>query len=289
MATYLAFLAIGQYQVERGRSPSGLPYLNAFSTRLGLYERPAKRSVRRTPSVVEWESRIYGPYPFHQIGGVVPPFRVGFALENQTRPVYSKFFFGGGINMRVIVHELAHQWFGDSVSVKNWKHIWLNEGFATHAEWLWSRYTGSLRPNQLFRLMYKHFGRNDDFWKVEVGDPGPRHLFDSPIYIRGAMTLQAVQNVVGERTFRRILAAWAKVKAGKNGTTVQFRRLAERLSGRDLRHVFKVWLHTTTKPAATKANGYPVGGQQLKLPARERSRVAEMLETTQRLARVERR
>lgn len=288
MATYLAFLAIGQYQVEQGRSSSGLPYLNAFSPRLGRFEVHAKRSVRSTPMIADWESRIFGPYPFRQIGGVIPPFPVGFALENQTRPVYSKFFFYGHINSYVIVHETAHQWFGDNVSVHNWKDVWLNEGFATYAEWLWTNYTGFARPNQTFRMSYQAFGKHSSFWNVEVGDPGRRRLFDYAVYLRGAMTLQAIHNVVGERDFGRILHTWARVKAGSNGSTPEFRRLAEHISGQDLGRVFRVWLHTKSRPAPIKANGYPTrpSGSQ-KVSSRTRARVTTMLRTTRRLASVE--
>lgn len=287
MATYLAFLAIGQYEVEQGTTPSGLPYLNAYSTRLGSYEVTAKRSVRMSPLIAEWEAGIFGPYPFEQIGGVIPPFPVGFALENQTRPVYSKLFFGGHINTYVIVHELAHQWYGDSVSLHNWRDIWLNEGFATYAEWLWSDYTAFTRPNQSFRAAYDAFGERSGFWKVEVGDPGPENLFAFPVYLRGAMTLQAIHNVVGGPDFRRILRTWATVKADSNGTTRQFRRLAERISGQDLRRVFRVWLHTTTKPKPTAANGYPTGPARTAMTPRQRASFHSMMETTKRLARAE--
>ena len=85
-----------------------------------------------------WQARQWGPYPFDALGGVAPAADFGFALENQTRPVYTRGFWSGGSNIYVVVHELAHQWFGDSVAVRNWRDIWLNEGFATFTTWLWS-------------------------------------------------------------------------------------------------------------------------------------------------------
>jgi aminopeptidase N len=288
MATYLAFLAIGQYEVEQGTSPSGLPYLNAFASQLGdRFEAYAKRSVRATPLIAEWESGIFGPYPFEQLGGVIPPFRLFFALENQTRPVYSKYFFRQRTNTYVIVHEIAHQWYGDSVSVHNWKDIWLNEGFATYAEWLWASYTDFVRPNQSFRMAYNWFGKGSWFWKLEVGDPGPKDLFHFAVYLRGAMTLQAIRNVVGREDFGRTLRTWARIKAGSNGTTLEFRRLAEQISGEDLRHIFKVWLHTETRPAPTAANGYPVRGDRA-LTSRDRASIVSMLRSTKQLAQAER-
>jgi aminopeptidase N len=287
MATYLAFLAIGQYQVEQGVTPSGLPYLNAFAKRLGPYEVQAKRSVRSTPVIAEWESGIFGPYPFGQLGGVIPSYNVGFALENQTRSVYSKTFFGGHINTFVIAHETAHQWYGDSVSVHNWADAWLNEGFATYAEWLWAGYTQFVRPNQVFRANYNFYRRHPSFWKLAVANPGRGHEFDEPVYVRGAMALQALHNVVGDPAFKKIVKTWARVKAGGNGSTPQLRRLAERISGRDLSRLFHVWVHSRTRPAPTRANGFPVRSAQTKLSDVERRHVATVIRATRRLARAE--
>ncbi len=81
--------------------------------------------------------------------------RLYYALEVQTRPIYSKYFFDDPLGSdSVFVHELAHQWFGDSVAVQAWRHIWLNEGFATYAEWLWSEHEGIATAQELFDENY---------------------------------------------------------------------------------------------------------------------------------------
>jgi aminopeptidase N len=152
-----------------------------------------------------------------------------------------------------VVHENAHQWYGDSVSVAAWKHIWLNEGFATYAEWLWSEHEGLGTPQEIFDALYNAIPADDPFWDVVIGDPGVEHLFDNPVYIRGAMTLQVLRNQVGDRDFFRILRAWAKRKAGGNGTTAQFIALAERISGQQLDALFDTWLFTAGKPALSAA------------------------------------
>jgi aminopeptidase N len=172
---------------------------------------------------------------------------VGFALENQTRPTYSPFFFFGGPADWVVVHELAHQWYGDSLALYRWQHIWLNEGFATYAEWLWSEREGDATAQEIFDSLTL-IPRDDFFWELEIGDPGPIALFDFPVYARGAMTLHALRTEVGDDTFFAILQAWSRTQRNGTVTTREFIRLAERLSGQQLDDLFDVWL-SAGKPA----------------------------------------
>jgi aminopeptidase N len=152
-----------------------------------------------------------------------------------------------------VVHELAHQWFGDSVALAEWKHIWLNEGFATYAEWLWGEDHGLGTTQETFDSVYNDTPAGDPFWDVVVGDPGIPFLFHGAVYERGAMTLQVLRNQVGDRDFFRILRAWATRRAGGNGTTGQFVALAERISGQQLDQLFETWLFTAGKPALPAA------------------------------------
>ena len=129
-----------------------------------------------------------------------------------------------------VVHELAHQWVGDSVSLAAWQHIWLNEGFATYAQWLWSEHEGLDTAQEIFDS-FAALPADDPFWTTTIGDPGPDLLFDLPVYMRGAMTLHALRQTVGDRDFFRILRVWARSHAGGNVTTGAFSALAERVSG----------------------------------------------------------
>ncbi len=214
----------------------------------------AEASFARQPEIIAFESSVFGPYPFSAAGGIVDDFAdLGFALENQTRPIYAmSFFFDQLSGDNVVVHELAHQWFGDSLAVRRWQHIWLNEGFASYAEWLWSEREGLGTAQEIFDNFYT-IPAEDPFWSLTIGDPGPDHLFDFPIYVRGAMTLHQLRVTVGDADFFSILRRWATSRAGGNVTTRQFIRLAERISGQDLDALFDVWLFTPEKPALPAA------------------------------------
>ena len=250
-ATYLATLAIGHYSIETDTSADGSPIVNAYSTELGDFEGAARASVGRTDEIVDWESGIFGPYPFEARGGVVvPPAALGFALEAQTRPVYDGRFWRRGSNTYVIAHENAHQWFGDSVSVAEWRNIWLNEGFASYAEWLWSEEQGEGTVQEVADFTYASHPAADPFWQVKPGDPGAGAVFNNAVYARGALALQALRLKIGDADFFALLPAWtAKNKYG-NGTIEQFQALAEQVSGQDLDELFQVWLFTAGRPPA---------------------------------------
>jgi aminopeptidase N len=181
------------------------------------------------------------------------------------------------------VHENAHQWFGDDVAVAQWKDIWLNEGFATYAEWLWSEHQGLGTAQENFDFFFNDFFGDpaDPFWHVNVADPGVDRLFDNQSYFRGAMTLHQLRLAVGDPAFFRILQTWHAERAGGTGSTPQFIALAERVSGQQLDDLFQTWLFTPSKPvlapagaAALRATGPakapPVAAAELARMARGR-------------------
>jgi aminopeptidase N len=245
MASYLTVVAIGQFDIRRGETSDGIPILDAVDPRVGD---AADRALSMQEEIVDFLAGFFGPYPFEALGGIVDFHRLGAALETQTRPIYDWRFFGGEGDEGIIVHELAHQWYGDDVAVDEWKHIWLNEGFATYAEWLWSGAQGGDAPQEIFDAVCSR-ADDDPLWEGEVGDPGVAHLFDELVYTRGAMALQALRNAVGESDFFSILRAWAARRGGGTGTTAQFQALAEQISGEELDGLFTEYLFTPGKPA----------------------------------------
>jgi aminopeptidase N len=254
MASYLAFFAAGFLRTQSGTS-YGLPWTVAVSR---YFDRRSQdrllRLMRKSPGIAHWMSTQFGPYPFDSTGGVVTAIDTGFALENQSRPTYP-FLAPGHDAHSVVVHELAHQWFGDQVSVDRWRDIWLNEGFATWSEWRYDEAHG--RPSAWHRLgtEYAAHPAGDPFWRLKIGNPGPGRLFDQPVYDRGAMTLQALRHRIGSGTFLTLLRTWVLQHSDSTGTVEQFEALAEQFSGQDLDGFFGAWLHSGTRPARTVANG----------------------------------
>ncbi|WP_327373147.1 M1 family metallopeptidase [Streptomyces sp. NBC_01216] len=258
-ATYLATLAVGRFDITTDTTESGLPVLNAYSRDLGDNAGAARASVERTAEVAEWLEGVFGPYPFGALGGYVPNVTSGYALETQTRPFYSPRQFANGSNVSVVVHELAHQWYGDSVSVHHWKDIWVNEGFARYSQWLWSEKEGEGTAQELADHVYATRPAEDPFWTVAPGDPGPDDQFHIAVYDRGALALQALRNEIGEEDFFAVLRGWPTEFAYGNAKVGDFVRYAERVSGRPLAELFDTWLYRPVKPAAPAAAGVGVG------------------------------
>ena len=252
MAPYLAFFAIGHFDVHRWRTAAGLPVIDAVDSRIqGPLRARIDATFARQGEVLAAEASWFGPYPFETAGGVVDADAVDYALENQTRPTYPAYVWEDPQSPTqgtdVVVHELAHQWYGDSVSLDRWSDIWLNEGFATYAEWLWNEREFGYTPQEQFDVFYAEPASSDS-WTTTPQDPGVADLFSSAVYVRGAMTLQALRATVGDAVFFDVLRSWAGTRRDGNGTTAQFVALAERKAGRPLDALFRAWLSTPRKP-----------------------------------------
>ena len=242
MASYLSTVVIGQYRITSS-THGGRPMVIAVPESMPA-SGSAARSLAETGKITDFLATRFGPYPFDANGGVVvDENQIAYALETQSRPVYGPSFFAGGPNTGVVAHELAQQWFGDSVSISRWQDIWLNEGFATYAEWLWAEHTGEQSVQEAFDQEYTAFD-----WTSPPGDPGALRIFGTPVYQRGAMTVHALRKAVGDETFFRLVKSWIAEHRDGNVSTAEFTRFAEEASGKELDPLFQAWLFGRTQP-----------------------------------------
>ncbi|MFJ8577948.1 M1 family metallopeptidase [Micromonospora sp. NPDC093277] len=242
MASYLATITIGNFVVTETTTAGGVPVYIAVDPRQVAGSASA---VSQLPKMIDFFSSKFGPYPFASTGAIIDRApNVGYALETQTKPIFS-----GAASVSTMAHELAHQWYGDSVSPERWSDIWLNEGFATYAQWMYTEYNGGASVASTFNSS-SNYGRaaSSSFWQTVLADPGPVDMFSSIPYNRGAMTLHALRGKVGDETFFRILREWAAGNRYSHASTADFMALAEKESGQNLGTFFDVWLYQKGKP-----------------------------------------
>ncbi|MFJ8083415.1 M1 family metallopeptidase [Streptomyces sp. NPDC096205] len=244
MASYLATVAIGRYDVSRTTARDGLPVYTAVDP---TQTRASRAVLARLPEVVAWAQDTFGPYPFTSTGAIVErDGDVGYALETQNRPV-----FPGAPDVPLLVHELAHQWYGDSVTPRTWRDIWLNEGFATYAEWLWAEEHGGDSAQRTFERLYAQ-GEDlyPDLWAFPPARPdSAEHLSGDPVYQRGAMVLHKLRQRLGDDAFRTLLRGWAGAHRHGTADTADFTAYVERQApGTDLSDVWREWLYGDGKP-----------------------------------------
>ena len=244
MASYLATVAIGGYKTGTAKVRAGtsadLPVLTAIDPSARDAESDAL--LARVPEILDWQAENFGPYPFSAAGAIVDRAGdLGYALETQTRPVFPRPAF----DAPTLVHELAHQWYGDSVSPKTWRDMWLNEGFATYAEWLYAEDFEDTPAQESFEEAFA----DDANWAFPPADPpGAENISDAPVYGRGAMVLHKIRQQVGDDTFYEILRGWPAKYRYRNATTDDFIAYVEDVADEDLDEVWDVWLYGDGKP-----------------------------------------
>lgn len=245
-ASYLTTASVGDFDLRFSETAEGLPIVDAVDDNLTATNRATtEASLALQADMIGFLEAAFVPYPFNSSGAIVDDDTVGYALETQTRPVYSRV-----ARESTVVHELAHQWFGDSVSVRTWKHIWLNEGFASFAQYLWDEHRGVRTAHQDFLLDYSR-PATSPFWQIVVADPQRDTMFANAVYRRGAMTLQALREKINDDSkFFQILQTWTAQHKYGTATTEEFTALSEQISGLDLSNFFQVWLYTPGKPTS---------------------------------------
>ncbi|MFH0515814.1 M1 family metallopeptidase [Streptomyces sp. M41] len=249
MADYLAHVSVGYFEVHKGRTGDDVPVYVAVDPD----ESEAAADVDVTalvPEIVDWGSERFGPYPFSSAGAIVDHLPgLDYALETQTKP-----YFDEAPDEKLLVHELAHQWFGNSVTPREWKDIWLNEGLATYAEWLWEEGQGGRSADEIFEDFYDGTDpESEGIWAFPPADPpDAARVSDPPVYGRGAMVVHKVREAVGDKTFFDVLRTWTRQHRHGNADTGQFIALCEDKAGKNLAKLFDVWLFGDKKPSRAR-------------------------------------
>jgi aminopeptidase N len=241
VSDYLVTATIGKFALHTGRTGKGVPYLVAID--------PTQRAgtalvLAKLPRIVDYFSTVYGAYPFPQTGAIVDNAPgVGYALETATRPL-----FPAAPDELTLAHELAHQWYGDTVTLARWRDIWINEGFAEFSTWLWDQHRGGMTMHRHLQQLLAR-PASDSVWSPPPGNPGSNsQVFADSIYQRGAGTLEALREKVGNAAFFRVMRGWVQALRYRNATVGQFTDYVQKVLNRDLRRFFYVWLYRRAKP-----------------------------------------
>ena len=243
VASYLTGVVIDKLTTYTKTLADGTKVIDAYTAGA---EKTSKAQEDRLPEVMTFLTRLYGRYPFPTVGGIFyPGAGDSGGFELQERPIYS-----GGVSAKyftVIVHEVAHQWFGNSVSVKQWKDICLKECFASYTEWLWNEAKEGRDLDADYRQKVQESKADPDFWKYPLADPGDGFYGGS--YTVGPMMLHALRRTVGDAAFFATLKTFVRLHQYGNASFADFEQLAQQVSHRNLTGFFKAWAHSTTQPA----------------------------------------
>jgi aminopeptidase N len=243
MASYLATCQIGRYAVIEQDGP--VPLRVVAPTDVDGEGLDAAFGAQ--PQMMRFFESRFGAYPFTCYTTVITDDDLEIPLESQSLSTFGRNFCRDDWNAtRLVAHELAHQWFGNAVTLRRWQDIWLHEGFACYAEWLWSEESGGDSVEEWARHHHhKLAGKAED---LVLADPGPDLMFDDRVYKRGALTLHALRAEVGSDSFFGLLQSWVKDHNGGSVTTEDFILHCQEETGRSLSELFDAWLYQEELP-----------------------------------------
>ncbi|WP_416445328.1 M1 family aminopeptidase [Leucobacter sp. HNU] len=250
MSTMATMVSIGKYlsyesqiTLDSGRT---IPEWSFVDPTVTAPRQATIQTLRaKIPAILNFLESKYGPYPGGSTGVVVDVTTLGYALETQDRPYFERW-----IDESTLVHELAHQWFGDAISPADWNSIWLSEGMASYSEYMWDEHNGGDSTLDSTYAEWEKVAAGDGFWQIPPGameDPGD--LFGDQVYNRGSMTYEALRQTITPPVFAELLKQWNARNTGTSRTTADFHALAEEVSGKDLDAFFQDWIFDADKPA----------------------------------------
>ena len=248
LPTYLMAVTVSRWSV-----PS-LPFARTANDTIPLqyyvWQADSAKCAAYLPTVAQMiraYSDRFGPYPFEKYGmACLVPFTYG-GMEHMTLTTLNRFY---ETNEAVVVHELAHQWWGDLVTCGTWNDIWLNESFATYGEALWQESKGGKSALRSYMSGLDHASYYPN-WQGAVYDPVEQgfDVFDDIVYSKGAWVLHTLRGVVGDSAFFHGLRAYRAKYQGGAAVTDEFRVVMDSVSGLDLRPFFDQWVYGKGWPA----------------------------------------
>jgi aminopeptidase N len=243
-STYLMTLQIGVYEAHR-LTKTPVPMSAVLPERL---RHNFDHDFARQPQMMRLFVKLFGPYPLSTgYTVVVTDDDLEIPLEAQGISIFgANHCDGTRRSERLVAHEMAHQWFGNSVTARRWRDIWLHEGFACYAEWLWSEESGDRTADQ--RAQYYHQKLASSRQDLLLADPGPRDMFDDRVYKRGAVTLHVLRRTIGDENFFDLLREWTTRYRHSTAVTDDFTGLAANYSDESLRPLWQAWLYSTALP-----------------------------------------
>ncbi|AOW95092.1 peptidase M1 [Rhodococcus sp. WMMA185] len=237
MSSYLATISIGPYE-HRSIGSGNVPMYAVHPPRL---RSAFDEDFGRQTQMMDVFTRLFGAYPFAEYTVVVTDDELEIPLEAQGLSIFgANHCTGEHASERLVAHELAHQWFGNSLTLGQWRDIWLHEGFACYAEWIWSENSGGPSAHELACGAHQGLARKPQ--DLVVSDPGPQLMFDDRIYKRGALTLHALRRRLGDENFFALLQQWTRTHRHSTVTVEQFTDLAAHYTDEPLRHFWDTWL-----------------------------------------------
>jgi aminopeptidase N len=246
MATYLIQLLTGDYEVLDGGTAGDTPLVDVVLA--GDAERMQPYFDLTDDQIAFFES-LFGPYPLDQYGLAFTESFPGLAMETQGRSLFSRADFPAGeprlIQHLLLAHELAHQWFGNAVTPADWGDLWLNESFASYAQWLWLDHVELWDLESQAQENLRRRQRTTE----PTAEPTRGNLFGYERYDGGAVVLHALRGELGDETFFALLQRWVRENDGTSRVTEDFTALAERVAGRPLADFFAAWLYADAVPA----------------------------------------
>jgi aminopeptidase N len=205
------------------------------------------RDFARQPQMMDLFQEVFGPYPFGEYAVVVTEEELDVPVEAQGLSLFgANHVDGARSSERLVAHELAHQWFGNSVSIADWRHIWLNEGLAKYAEWLWSERSGGRDAQHFAGVAHRLLSAQPQ--DLKLADPGRKSMFDDRLYERGGLTVHAVRCAMGDDAFFRMLRNWAVLHRDGAVTTKTFTAHVNRFADEPLDGLFDAWVHGAQLP-----------------------------------------